>query len=188
MFHDLWDRKFEDSDAVRSIQNRITAKCVESYLPGTTSAQLDAMLFKYNVQYSYNSLLDSKTQITRGRQKSHRLNTIPMEEIFYMVVSDADKLDACGAVGFVRSMVYNKQDTGITLFKPEDLSDKQLFNEYQEKSEYLADTDPSVLRHTCKKLIHLHHFMFTDYARNLGQEKCKLLEWFVKDLVESLKN
>lgn len=185
VFHDLWDRKFEDSDAVRSVQLRVTQQCVESYLPDTTPEQLDALLFKYNVQYSYNSLLVSKKQIT---QNKHQLDKVPMKELICMVVSDADKLDACGAIGFIRSIISNKQDTGIILFKPEDISDKQLFNEYRKKSEYLADTNAGVLRHTCKKLIHLHHYMFTDYARNLGQEKCKLLEWFVKDLVESLRN
>lgn len=188
VFHDLWDRKLEDVADIWSIQNHIVDKCIKSYFPDTTSEQLNALLFKYNVQYSYNALLNSKTQITKNKKPLHHLDNIPMKELICMIVSDADKLDACGAAGFIRSMIYSKQDISVPLFKLDNISDKHLFEEYQKKSEYLADKDTSVLRHTCKKLIHLHHYMFTDYARNLAQEKCKLLEWFVKDLVESLKN
>lgn len=180
IFHDLWDTKFSKYENITTIQNNVLQLCSTLIV----IREAHNLFYQYNHQYSYKNLVGRAIKLDIVSYAENK----KVRELVLCVVADADKLDACGALGYHRACVYAKEDEHSDLVTLSDTLDTFLFDPYQSFEEYVSDKNPSALRHIGKKLIHLHNYMFTEYGRKLGQEKCKLLELFAIDLIESLKH
>lgn len=93
------------------------------------------------------------------------------------ILQDADNLDAIGAVGIVRTFKYGMAhnvidyDPNVPLYQ----------NEYSESVE-----DASTIHHINNKLLRLGEHMNTQTARELAQEKVKLMKDFMDMYIEEV--
>ncbi|MBO0469054.1 HD domain-containing protein [Enterococcus sp. DIV0242_7C1] len=92
------------------------------------------------------------------------------------IVQDADRLDAMGAIGIIRTIYYgghkgNKiYDSAI---KPRLLQNK---SEYREES--------TVINHFYEKILLLNDRLNTPYAKKIGKQRQEFLEKFLKEFLE----
>ena len=100
------------------------------------------------------------------------------ENIELMVVRDADKLDAIGAIGIARCFQYGGHKKRV-IFDP-----KIKPITYQNKSEYYKSDAPSI-NHFYEKLLLLKDLILTPTAKKIAQERhefmCLYLEQFHKE-------
>ncbi|HME53898.1 MAG TPA: HD domain-containing protein [Candidatus Lokiarchaeia archaeon] len=78
-----------------------------------------------------------------------------------MILSDADKLDAMGAQGIIRTIAYSVEQ---------------------------HRTLESTLEHFTKKIVNLHGLLKTEPAKAMGAEKQALLEQFTAELAQDLRD
>ncbi len=95
-----------------------------------------------------------------------------------MVVSDADMLDAMGAIGILRSYQYNIKH-GNPFF------DKESFPNIDMKSkEYKRKGKGSVVNHIFEKLLKLKDLMLTENGKNLAKRRFDFLILFLHEYFE----
>jgi len=85
----------------------------------------------------------------------------PATTIEAMILSDADKLDAMGAQGIIRTVAYSVE---------------------------LHRTLESTLAHFNEKIVNLNGLLWTEPAKKIGVAKQALLEQFMADLVQGLRD
>ena len=112
-----------------------------------------------------------------GRNMQDLEHTLPIEA---KILSDADKLDAMGAVGIVRTFNYGNK-VGQPVFLPNCLPHKELTLE-----EYRSDTreDAHSIAHFFDKLLKLREMMFTDKAREIARKRHKFMLAFLQEFFE----
>ena len=112
---------------------------------------------------------------------SKRLDGITPNSIESKIVSDADMLDAMGALGIVRSIEYNTSKNRLIfnslLFPNTNLSSK----EYKEKN------DSTVINHVFEKLLKLKNLMLTDNAKEEANKRFDFMVIFLKEYFRELK-
>lgn len=91
-----------------------------------------------------------------------------------MVLSDADKLDAIGAIGICRTIAYNTAKHR-PLFKPDFFPD-----ENQTLEQYKQAQDPCI-NHFFDKLLKLKNTMQTQTAKKMAQERHDFLVAFLRE-------
>ena len=90
-----------------------------------------------------------------------------------MAVSDADKLDAIGAVGIARVFTY-----GGYYHRP--IYDPNISpNPDISREEYMTTEAPSI-NHFYEKLLKLKDLMYTDYGKQLAQGRHRFLEKYLE--------
>jgi len=93
---------------------------------------------------------------------------IKEKTIEFMVVSDADKLDAMGAIGIARTFTY-----GGYYHRP--IYDPDIpLNPDISQEEYIITQAPSI-NHFYEKLLKLKDMMYTDYGKKIAIERHNFL-------------
>lgn len=96
----------------------------------------------------------------------------PMETLEGMIVQDADRLDAMGAIGIARAFVYAGWK-GHLIYDP-DLSPRSNFS-----VEAYRNEKSTAINHFYEKLLKLKDLINTDYAKKLAQERHRVLEAYL---------
>ncbi|GLY80080.1 HD domain-containing protein [Actinoallomurus sp. CA-142502] len=99
-----------------------------------------------------------------------------MRTIEGMVVQDADRLDAMGAIGIARAFAYGAVK-GEAMFDPD-----QAPHLHASEAEYLA-RDGSTINHFYEKLLLLKDRMNTESGRSFAERRHRVIEAFVHDFV-----
>ena len=101
-------------------------------------------------------LIERVVEAIRTHSFSHNERPRSLEA---MILSDADKLDAIGAIGVVRTfMLSERWNRGIN----------------------------ETIKHFYEKLLKLKDMLFLEYSRKIAQRRHKLLEMFLNNLLEDL--
>ena len=128
-----------------------------------------------------------KTNIT-DNQKKKVLNCIEYHEeynfskslddnydIETMILQDADRLDAIGALGIGRTFSFGGKHN-IGMWIPEIPFDKDNYDS--------SKTDPSIIHHFYSKLLNLKEGMNTNTAKKMANERHKFMESFLKQFFD----
>ena len=157
LLHDIGDYKFSGGDEKQG-QERVAR-----YL---NSLPLDSSLIQ--------KILDITTNISFMKTLSQNGNsTIGEKSPEFKAVSDADRLDALGAIGIARAFTYGGYyhrpiyDPGIPP------------NPHISQEEYKTTESPS-LNHFYEKLFKLKDMMYTTYGKRLAQGRHKFIEEYLK--------
>lgn len=140
--------------------------------------------------HSYNQLsefLDSLTiSASQTEQIIHIIKNISFSQgltgmadklsVEGQIVQDADRLDAIGAIGIIRTIYYGGHKGNI-IYDP-----KILPRTLQSKNEYRKES--TVINHFYEKIIHLNKGLNTNYAKEIGQKRQAFLEDFLKEFME----
>ena len=102
-----------------------------------------------------------------------------VSDIESLILQDADNLDAIGAIGISRAIIYNTAHN-LPMYDPS--------IPFADGDEYKDDmiSDPSLLHHVKRKLINTGKHMNTVSAMELAKDKVLLMEQFVEDYLNSL--
>lgn len=96
----------------------------------------------------------------------------PMRTLEGMIVQDADRLDAIGAIGIARTFAYGGHK-GRELYNPD--VPPQLYDDF---AGYSASAAPSI-NHFYEKLLLLKDRMNTDYAKQIAEARHRFMEQFL---------
>ena len=97
------------------------------------------------------------------------------------IVSDADKIDALGAIGIARAFAYGAYKKNL-IYDPDIKSDVNISNEEYNRT----NRKSSSLNHFDEKLFKLEHYIITERGKQIASERTKymkeykekfLLEW-----------
>jgi uncharacterized protein len=111
-----------------------------------------------------------------------------MESLEGMIVQDADRLDALGAIGIARTFAYGG-------FKGQPLYDPEIRPEYHRNFEEYKKSQGSTINHFYEKLLLLKDQMNTATARQIAESRTEFMmsflnrfheEWLGEDLSFSL--
>ena len=112
-----------------------------------------------------------KTMSFKGGVADSSQNTIEG-----MIVQDADRLDAIGAIGIARTFAYGGKK-GKLIYEP---SNNQLVDE----KEYNEKGSNTSISHFYDKLLKIKDLMNTDTAKEIAIERHKFLENFLKEFLD----
>ncbi|MDR0300195.1 MAG: HD domain-containing protein [Streptococcaceae bacterium] len=90
------------------------------------------------------------------------------------IVQDADRLDAMGAWGIVRTLEYGWSH-GRKLYQPDILPQN-----YSSKADYHAQTENTTINHFYEKLFLLEDLLNTTEAKRIGKERQLIMHKFVE--------
>lgn len=110
----------------------------------------------------------------------HKEKDHPLTELNAQIVSDADKLEAIGAIGVVRAIEY-----GASKGRPfyEDKNLETIDGEIQFKEE-----SPSTLSHFYEKLLRLGDHFYTSTARKKAEPRLQFLRLFLREFYSELQD
>ena len=133
------------------------------------------ILNKYIENESYiNKILDSINTI--GYSK--RLEGIIPNIMEAKIVSDADMLDAIGALGMIRSLEYNISKNRV-------IFDKDIFpNINMTKDEYQKSTTSTMINHWFEKLLKLKSMMLTNKGKEMAIKRHNIIVEFLYNFFE----
>jgi uncharacterized protein len=97
----------------------------------------------------------------------------PMKTREGMVVQDADRLDALGAIGIARTFAYGGSK-GRELYNPEIEPE-----EHSTFEQYKSSTSPTI-NHFYEKLLLLKDLMNTDTAKRIAKDRHEFMEEYLK--------
>lgn len=127
-----------------------------------------------NAQYSTDEIIEIIDIISSISFSKHKVLTT----INQMVVSDADKLDALGSMGIIRTIQYG-QSVGRPFYEEDNLlvrDNKVSFN----KSTLTS------LSHFYDKLLKLPDLMYTEKGREIALKRFKIIKDFLDSFYEEL--
>ncbi|WP_321383821.1 HD domain-containing protein [uncultured Enterococcus sp.] len=92
------------------------------------------------------------------------------------IVQDADRLDAMGAIGIIRTAYYGGKK-GHLIHDPQ-----RMLQHFATKEEYREGT--TVINHFYEKLLKLQNGLYTDYAKRVGKKRHDFLLLFLEEFLE----
>jgi len=170
LLHDIGDYKFFQGD-----EEAGAAKVREWLFSLETSPSLVDKIVEITSQISFMHTLPNKGK-GKGKKNS-AISTISKE---LMAVTDADRLDAMGAIGIARAFTYggffNRQiyDPAIKL------------NKSITKEEYKITEAPSI-NHFYEKLLKLKDMMYTKLGRKMAKRRHRFLNLYLKQFFKEWK-
>ncbi|MNH99990.1 putative hydrolase [compost metagenome] len=97
----------------------------------------------------------------------------PMRTLEGMVVQDADRLDAIGAVGIARVFAYSG-------WKGRPIHDPAMLPREQLTAEQYRSGDDTAINHFYEKLLKLKQLMNTGYAKQMAEERHRFMELYLE--------
>lgn len=135
------------------------------YITDETSITKICIIFdKYSISYQRRDYIFWIVNNIGYQKELKRVGRI--NDIGYRIVSDADILDALGAIGIARCLFFSATHGGV-IHDPENKR--------------------SAIRHFHDKLFHLKNMMKTDKGKILAQEKTEIMRIFVSTLENEWK-
>ena len=116
----------------------------------------------------------------KGKGKSKKNSAIPTLSKELMVVSDADRLDAMGAIGIARVFTYGGF-FNRPIYDPNIKPNKSI-----SKEEYKTTEAPSI-NHFYEKLLKLKNMMYTSLGRKMAKRRHRFLKLFLKQFFKEWK-
>jgi len=160
LLHDIGDYKFFNGD------EEAGKRFVHDYL---NSISLPPEISEKIVNIS-TSISFMKTLIPESNSE---IEYKKMENLEYLIVSDADKLDAMGAIGIARAFTY-----GGYFHRP--IYDPDIpLNPSISREEYKITNAPSI-NHFYEKLLKLKNMIHTSYGKELALKRHCFLEEYLK--------
>ncbi|MBO0421491.1 HD domain-containing protein [Enterococcus plantarum] len=136
--------------------------------------QMEEFLQDINVP---NDQIQQITHIIMNLSFSQEINgTAEKLTIEGQIVQDADRLDAMGAIGIMRTIYYGAR-RGNPIYNPE-IKPRTL----QSKAEYREEC--TIINHFYEKILLLNKSLNTEYAKVLGQKRQEFLEGFLTEFFE----
>ncbi len=134
-----------------------------------------SILNKYIKDESFiNKIIDSINTI--GYSK--RLDGIVPNILEAQIVSDADMLDAIGALGMIRSLEYNISKNRV-------IFDENIFpNLNMTKDAYQKSTTSTMINHWFEKLLKLKDMMLTDKGKEMAIKRHNIIVEFLYNFFE----
>lgn len=153
LLHDIADSKFHGGD--ETIGPRIARSFLEK-------EQLE------------NTRIDKVIEVIEKISFKGGFNTSETPSLELMVVQDADRLDAIGAIGIARAFNYGGYKNR-SIYNPEIPPVS-----YQNKEEYKKSSSPTI-NHFYEKLLLLKDKMNTEAGKQLAAERHSFMETFLKE-------
>lgn len=156
LLHDIADWKFTGGDfeaGPRAARQWLESKSADSHL----ISQIEDIV--RNISF-------------KGAEVESHLNSLEAK-----IVSDADKLDAIGAIGIARAFAYGGSKNR-SMYEPD-----QKPTLHKTFEEYKKSNSPTI-NHFYEKLLLLKDRMYTKTGRKLAQHRHKVMEQFLKEFFE----
>lgn len=170
LLHDIGDYKFFQGD-----EEAGTAKVREWLSSLEISPSLIDKIVEITSQISFMHTLPDKGK-GRGKKNSVIL-TLPKE---LMSVTDADRLDAMGAIGIARAFTYGGF-FNRPIYDPAIKPSKSIT-----KEEYKTTEAPSI-NHFYEKLLKLKDMMYTKLGRKMAKKRHRFLNLYLKQFFKEWK-
>ena len=156
LLHDIADWKFQGGD------NSVGPKLVREWLE---SLEVEEAIISHVCEII-------KDTSFKGAEVKSQMNTREG-----MVVQDADRLDAMGAIGIARTFTYGGH-IGREIYDPE----KKL--EMHESFESYKKNQSSSINHFYEKLLFLKNLMNTKTGRKIAEKRHKFMEQFLDEFLK----
>lgn len=155
LLHEELDDKLNPDDALQQLKNILADHHIESSLYSRLIKDIQSIGFKGGFH-----------QVDRTREA--------------MIVSDADLLDAMGAIGIARTFQYNGQVKHAPFYDPA-LAKVELNNyaDYRQKKR-------NAIAHFDEKLLRLKDLIVTDKGQKLANKRHQRMVQFVEDFFSEL--
>jgi uncharacterized protein len=171
LLHDIGDYKFFQGD------EKAGAVKVREWLSSLEiSPSLIDKIVEITSQISFmHTLPDDK-----GKKKNKKNSAIPTLSKELMAVTDADRLDAIGAIGIARAFTYGGF-FNRPIYDPAIKPSKSIT-----KEEYKTTEAPSI-NHFYEKLIKLKDMMYTKLGRKIAKKRHRFLNLYLKQFFKEWK-
>jgi len=170
LLHDIGDYKFFQGD------EEAGAAKVRGWLSSLEiSPSLIDKIVEITSQISFMHTLPDKS-----KEKGKKNTTIPIISKELMAVTDADRLDAMGAIGIARAFTYG----GFFNRPIYDPSIKP--SKFITKEEYKTTEAPSI-NHFYEKLLKLKDMMYTPLGRKMAKRRHRFLNLYLKQFFKEWK-
>lgn len=116
--------------------------------------------------------------IANKKSRKFSVEGVKEQSLNAKILSDADQLEAIGAIGIARCFSYSEKNKRPFYIEGEDLKDRI----YVEK-----DKSTSAIRHFYDKLLKLKDNMKTETGKKMAVERHKFLEEFLKHFFKEWK-
>ena len=164
LLHDIGDYKFFQGD------EEAGAVKVKEWLSSLEiSPSLIDRVMEITSQISFMHTLPDKGQV-----RSKKNSTIPTLSKELMAVTDADRLDAMGAIGIARAFTYGGF-FNRPIYDPAIKPSKSIT-----KEEYKTTEAPSI-NHFYEKLLKLKDMMYTPLGRKMAKKRHRFLNLYLKE-------
>ncbi|MBU4348138.1 HD domain-containing protein [Patescibacteria group bacterium] len=170
LLHDIGDYKFFQGD-----EEAGTAKVREWLSSLEISSSLIDKITEITSRISFMHTLPDKGKV-RGKKNS----AIPILSKELMAVTDADRLDAMGAIGIARAFTYGGF-FNRPIYDPAIKPSKSIT-----KEEYKTTEAPSI-NHFYEKLLKLKDMMYTKLGRKMAKRKHRFLNLYLKQFFKEWK-
>jgi uncharacterized protein len=170
LLHDVGDYKFFQGD------EEAGAVKVREWLSSLEiSPSLIDKIVGVTSQISFMHTLPDK-----GKRKSKKNSSTPTVSKELMAVTDADRLDAMGAIGIARAFTYGGS-FNRPIYDPIIKSSKSIT-----KEEYKTTEAPSI-NHFYEKLLKLKDMMYTPFGRKMAKRRHRFLNLYLKQFFKEWK-
>jgi uncharacterized protein len=157
LLHDIGDYKFFGGNEQKG--QKVVAQFLHSL---SLSPKVTRKILNVTINVSYMKTLSEEEQFHKEKKS-----------VEFMAVSDADRLDAMGAIGIARAFTY-----GGYYHRP--IYDPNVPpNPNISREEYKTTEAPSI-NHFYEKLLKLKGMMYTSYGKQLAKERHYFLEEYLK--------
>jgi len=170
LLHDIGDYKFFQGD-----EEVGKAKVREWLSSLEISPSLIDKIVEITSQISFMHTLPLK-----GKRKGKKKSSAPAVSKELMAVTDADRLDAMGAIGIARAFTYGGF-FNRPIYDPAIKASKFLT-----KEEYKTTEAPSI-NHFYEKLLKLKDMMYTPLGRKMAKRRHRFLNLYLKEFFKEWK-
>jgi len=170
LLHDIGDYKFfQGNEKAGEMKVREWLSSLE------ISASLIDKIVEITSQISFMHTLPDK-----GKRKDKKNSSIPTVSKELMAVTDADRLDAMGAIGIARAFTYGGF-FNRPIYDPTIKPSKSIT-----KEEYKTTEAPSI-NHFYEKLLKLKDMMYTKLGRKMAKRRHRFLNLYLKQFFKEWK-
>jgi len=170
LLHDIGDYKFFEGDEKAGVVK------VKEWL---SSLEISPSLIDKIVEITSRvSFMHSLPDKSKGKSKKN--STIPIFSKELMAVTDADRLDAIGAIGIARAFTYGGFFNRL-IYDPATKPSKSIT-----KEEYKTTKAPSI-NHFYEKLLKLKNMMHTKLGRKMARRRHRFLNLYLKQFFKEWK-
>jgi len=170
LLHDIGDYKFFQGDEEAGIVK------VRKWLSSLEAPP--SLIDKIVEVTSQISFIHTLTDKGKGKSKKNSSTVTISKEI--MAVTDADRLDAMGAIGIARAFTYGGFFNRL-IYDPNIKPDRAIT-----KEEYKTTKAPSI-NHFYEKLLKLKDMMYTPVGRKMAKRRHRFLKLYLKQFFKEWK-